>query len=362
MKKITLLLLLITTFSFAQTIDIKNFKVNEPANQTFDNGLPVSSRFDFEFDIRGDYSWSTNSYHQIDLIVYKGNSTNESNALGRIYWNREDDYDIIYPNYFKKQTWFNTFKDYNTNPGQAFTLKVVYGNTTEIYTYTYPNTGNPDLVIDAGNTTIDSGCSQCNRVLADIGSSRYLAKPSSAIFIGNISVKNMGTATSVASNVRYFLSSNSTYDASDQEIGSNSNFSTISPNDSRITNGLSFDYFTISGALGINNGNSNILLVVDKKDVNDFNPNESNENNNVTVIPIRISSSNAANLKFDLSDLNNNNIRNPYSIEIYSFTGQKVLSKNVNNIEEENEATLQLPKGLYIIKSEKGDRKVYVNK
>lgn len=51
----------------------------------------------------------------------------------------------------------------------------------------------------------------------------------------------------------------------------------------------------------------------------------------------------------------------PYIIDVYNFKGQKVLSREVKNVEEENKATLSLPKGIYIIKSKNGDRKIYID-
>ncbi|MEM7486014.1 MAG: T9SS type A sorting domain-containing protein [Bacteroidota bacterium] len=50
-----------------------------------------------------------------------------------------------------------------------------------------------------------------------------------------------------------------------------------------------------------------------------------------------------------------------YPIEIYDFTGRKVISKDVSNVVEETDAAMGLPSGLYIIKSEKGDRKIFVD-
>ena len=49
-----------------------------------------------------------------------------------------------------------------------------------------------------------------------------------------------------------------------------------------------------------------------------------------------------------------------YPIEIYDLMGRKVVSKEVSSIMEETDAVMSLPTGLYIIKSEKGDRKMYV--
>lgn len=50
-----------------------------------------------------------------------------------------------------------------------------------------------------------------------------------------------------------------------------------------------------------------------------------------------------------------------YAIDIYNFQGQKILTKKVQGIEEENNVTMALAKGLYVVKSKNGDRKIYVN-
>ena len=98
-------------------------------------------------------------------------------------------------------------------------------------------------------------------------------------------------------------------------------------------------------------------MVVDKAGLNDFNPNESDESNNVTAIPIRFSSSKSSSLKARLN-LEAEEI-DTYSIEIYNFQGQKVLTEKVTSVEEENAALGGLPKNLYIIKGKNGTRKVF---
>lgn len=113
-------------------IKIRNFTVKERRNTSYSSG----SKFDYEFDIIGDYSYSTNKAHQINLTVYK-NFINNNNEIGRIYWNREDDYDIIYPNYTKKSMWVNSLKNYSTFTGNQYILKVEYAGKYKLYFYTY---------------------------------------------------------------------------------------------------------------------------------------------------------------------------------------------------------------------------------
>lgn len=51
----------------------------------------------------------------------------------------------------------------------------------------------------------------------------------------------------------------------------------------------------------------------------------------------------------------------PYKIDIFNLSGQKVKSTNVKNTDEENNEVGYLPKGIYIIGSKKGYKKVYSN-
>ena len=118
-------------------IDIKNFKVLESFNQSF----PARTQFDFEFEIRGDYTQTTHGYNQINLFVYK-NSVTAENKVGQIYWNREDDYDIYYEDYYKKQTWFRSYIPYSTAPETKFYLVIEYAGLTKTYTYEIPTSTN----------------------------------------------------------------------------------------------------------------------------------------------------------------------------------------------------------------------------
>ncbi|MDX8552542.1 hypothetical protein MK851_02755 [Tenacibaculum sp. 1B UA] len=116
MKKITLITLFILSFScFSQAIDVIDFKVNETKGLAF----PAGTRFDFEFKIRGDYSYGTHGYHQVDVIVYK-DAVNSSNEIARSYWNREDDVDLIFSSYTLKNWWNNSLIDYSTQLNKKF--------------------------------------------------------------------------------------------------------------------------------------------------------------------------------------------------------------------------------------------------
>lgn len=217
--------------------------------------------------------------------------------------------------------------------------------------------GNPDLTIDENNTAISSACLNCASILANIGSDRYLLKPAGSSMFVDLRVKNNGTATSSQSNVQYYLSTNNTLGNTDIKFGPITNFNSISPGSHRDVNAV-FDYGTISGIMGGTTGNRFILMVVDE---DNFNPNELNENNNVTPIPIRVSNSSSSSLTFRLPSLSDIEETKGYQFSIYNFSGQKILTREVNNIQEENTIIEDLQKdGIYIIKSKNSTRKVYV--
>ncbi|OJJ18565.1 hypothetical protein BKI52_23425 [marine bacterium AO1-C] len=135
MKKITLLLatLLFSLSSFAQ-IDIRDFKVTSPTNQSFTFG----SRFDYEFDIKGDYGDKP-----INLWVY-AESVTLSNLIGLIRWNSDGDDNLSFANYAKQAMWINTGlvwqgKSFTTNSLEKFYLVVEYQGTSRTYAYTIPD-------------------------------------------------------------------------------------------------------------------------------------------------------------------------------------------------------------------------------
>lgn len=79
------------------------------------------------------------------------------------------------------------------------------------------------------------------------------------------------------------------------------------------------------------------------------------------VFPFKVNRLDVNNLTFDLSSLELGKKEEPYQISIYSFSGQKVLSREVNNVEQENSIIQNLKKdGIYIVKSKNSTRKVYV--
>ncbi len=221
-------------------------------------------------------------------------------------------------------------------------------------------TGNPDLTIE--EATIFSQCSNCDSQLSKLGSRRHVIGAQS-MNIQEIRVKNIGNAPSVSTKISAYISNNSTL-SNDDALIANANLNVIN------TNGFGFSslgiFRTNTAIQNYANGNYFILLKVDDPNINT----EGNENNNLKSIPITLKS------EFDTSGQTPIGImpideeifqtttqRNApiYTIEIYNFQGQKVTTKEVKTVEDENNSTLTLPKGLYIIKSKNGDRKVFVD-
>nr|WP_320020730.1 T9SS type A sorting domain-containing protein [uncultured Draconibacterium sp.] len=140
MKNLFIFVLVVLPFvSFSQTIEIKDFKVLEPAGINY-SGL---NKFDFEFAMRGNYNAS-----KISIKVYK-NSIDLDNIICSCD-NSENDFDdqTYYPNYITKQTWSYTSKSYSTNQGSTFYLQVTFRGTTQTLSYTCPEIEiNPEIEI-----------------------------------------------------------------------------------------------------------------------------------------------------------------------------------------------------------------------
>ena len=269
MKKITYLVYLMMSFSFSQTIDIIDFKVTEPANQSFSSG----ERFNFEFKIKGDYNtrWLP-SYHKVDLYLYY-QSVSSSNRIGRIYWDREGDQDLSFDTYTLQQKWITSLRSYSTTPGKVFKMVVVYDGVTETYTYTYPL---PDLSINLDGSVVNSDCFNCDNVFSQIGSDRHYLNEPSGIASIDLYVQNTGDGNSSSGTVGYYVSADNTFQSGSDTLIKSTNFTSISSNSGKyVSTALFVSDFNSFG------GNFWLLVRVDNNNNNE----ESNENNN--VFPLR---------------------------------------------------------------------------
>ena len=215
---------------------------------------------------------------------------------------------------------------------------------------TTTQTGKPDLVIDPANTIIFSNCFDCSAALSDLGNKRHTINNQSGIInLQAITIKNIGSTASTPATLQFYLSTDGILDTADiKSTASSVSIAAINPGSS-ITVSKSifssdFDGLTVTG-------NRNILMSVDDSKTNT----ESNENNNITVIPVTFVNPFAKTVQ---SNVDVQDSIQPYSINIYNFEGQKVLTKEVKSIEEENQSLDSLKSGIYIIKSKNETRKV----
>ncbi|WP_456313596.1 CARDB domain-containing protein [Pseudomonas shirazensis] len=212
--------------------------------------------------------------------------------------------------------------------------------------------GKPDLVIDPNNTIIFSNCFDCSAALSDLGSKRHtISNQSGSINLQVITIKNTGSTASTPTTLQFYLSTDGIIDTADlKSTASSVAISAINPGASITVSRTIFS--SNFGNIGTTfTGNRNILISVDDSKTNT----ESNENNNVTAIPVTFYNPFG---KIAQSKLEAEEVTQPYSINVYNFEGQKVLTKEVNSKDEENKSLDSLKSGIYIIKAKGETRKV----
>lgn len=361
MKKLLLILLVVCTTSYGQSINFKNFKVNEPKNQSF----PSWTKFNFEFEIQGDYSQSTHGYHQINLFIYK-NSISTANRIAHSYWNREDDYDIIYSSYTKKEWWNYSYKNYTTNEGDKFYLVVEYAGLTKTLSYTYPTApiGNPDLEIDKFGTTVSSSCSSCNSNLEFHeefdGSKKYLLAGSSGMININLEIQNDGDANAGSSKLKVYLSENSSIDGNDY-IFEDTTVSPINQNSTRTKTFTLFanDLENLNVDPSETSANGTYYIIINLDADNDLDEG-TNENNNTYYIPIQYNSDSSITTEISKNESflsNYSGTNEKFIINIYNFLGQKIKSQEVNS---EDEILNDLVPGTYILHYNNNSKKIII--
>ncbi|MFA0961026.1 thrombospondin type 3 repeat-containing protein [Roseivirga sp. BDSF3-8] len=359
MKKLVLLftVLLFSYPGFSQ-IDIKNFQVTSPVNQTFTWGGP---RFDYDFDIRGDYG-----YDEIKLSVYYESITFD-NLVGLIRWNREGDYDLNFPSYFTKEMWVNVAyrwdnRSFTTSPLKKFYLVVEYQGSSRTFSYTIPDTdsdndgvfdsqddcpniagpssnngcplGNPDLQFVYNSIAIFSECSSCSNSLSFLGSGIHILSQQSGSIIIQGLIENTGDGSAGNNKIKAYLSSNTNIDNNDTElvITNSENVNPISGNSS---DGFAFTIFGNNIPYGVSFGTYYLIVKVDGENI----INEENENNNTFYFRLRYRES-----LFLMS----------YPKTIYSLDNSYRIK--INNEKEEKAAFHTIQDGLYIIQDSEGDK------
>jgi hypothetical protein len=393
MKKITVIIFLMTSlFSYSQSIDVIDFKVNEPAGQNFNRG----ARIDFEFKIRGDYRYSTHGHHQIDLIIYK-DAVSSSNEIARSYWNREDDNDLYFSSYTKKDWWNTALKNYSTQLDKKFILVAKYAGLTKTLTYIYPaldsdGDGIPDSSDNCPNTTnanqldtdydgIGDACDTINNnlkpdlitekvsieVTEDNNSKTKTETPNTLIFKKDkwhkicVTTKNIGDAQGQPKNIQLILSSGTNL----VQASIVANLASLNSNIYIQPNGileLCFEVYMSDSYLGYSMSSFKYLhFIVDANG----NVDELNENNNHDYSTISYVASRTAGGKINFQRQGEENISKEkfesYNLYIYTILGKKVSETLINRINGEQEIIKGLKNGLYIFRSENETKKVLVN-
>lgn len=364
MKKITLLFLLLTSSVFAQLPDVKNFKIsNQSLNQSYNPS--VHSKVYFDFDIKGDYG-----SNEIKLTLYY-NSVSTSNLINIIRWNREGDYYQNWTTYYKKNTWL--YNNFSTTAGKKFILVVEYGGNQKILNYTVPsgdsdgdgfnddvdncpNTagtnngcppGQPDLKFDYNGSVVNSDASGSR--LSDTHTLNYYT----SILSLNLILNNIGAATSNPTQIEFYLSSDSQFSSSSDAnlnktisipaIGANSTdgfFNQTFYTNTDFTSGLQGYWYIIARIKASDSDDSNNTAAIKVY----FNPNRSQ-------LPLKPKT-----LKSILTSSEN---YPTYNMEVYDFSGNKIINDQNLTDDEKNRIISELPKGFYIIKTQ-GEKTVKI--
>lgn len=324
-------------------LNLRNFKVTNPLGRDYKKG----DRFNFEFEIQGNYSFSAQGYHQINLILYKG-SISGSNEIGRAYWNREDDIDLIFDTYTIKPYWVTSNIDFSTKNDNQFILVASYANITKNYVYkTSVTSSKPNLKLKSlkvKNTTTNStifNFPNGNTNTPTLNKGNYYD------FIieveNNISSSN--TANSVSLDMLLNTSTTLYPDprANVYNVSTDSNIGNVNANSSIIKTFSVYVSSTIGSSPSLSNGSGYTLSF-------DIDSNgrisESNENDNINQLQFIYSSSRSN----TLSALKSSNHK-LYEVSVFNISGIQVTKKRVTDKEEENAFIQSLPKGFYIIKN-----------
>lgn len=372
-------------------IDIRNFKITSPKNTSF----TFNDRIDYGFEIKGDYSYLTNGYHQLDLKLYY--ETVSSNQLISILkWNREDDLNLVFSNYTLNSFWSTVSytwneRNFTNSVGKKFILVVDYANLSKQYEYIIPDTdsdgdgvfdsqdncpsvSNPNQS-DVDNDGIGDVCDTVNdnlkpdliisEVSVEVNNSRT-STPSSLVFKRNewhklcFTVKNIGNKVGQPKNIQSILASGtsllqSSVIANLSSLNSNKD---IQPNQSTE---ICADIFIGSTYLGYNLSSFNYLhFIVDANE----NTSESNESNNEDYSAISVVSSkfNSKTNTLDVEQFSQKKLFEEYQLKVFNIYGQLILNTLITDKKHENKLIRTLKKGVYVFNKDGEIKKIFVYK
>ncbi|WP_299259751.1 T9SS type A sorting domain-containing protein [uncultured Aquimarina sp.] len=385
-KLLSILMFLLLSIQANSQIDIQNFQVTSPLNQSFT--WNSGQRFDYKFDIQGNYG-----YNEIKLKAY-AESVTSNNLIGLIRWNREGDDNLSFNSYTTKSMWVSIAYNWNgrsftTSTSKKFYLVVEYQGNSQTYLYTIPdgdndgdgisNTqddcpneagpasnngcplGNPNLAVDLDASQVFSQCTTCFPWLDLFFNSgkRHLIANGGVGSIGfnRLEIRNIGNATSNSAKVKFYFSLNNTIGSSDKLL------KTINM-PSRNVNSSYGIQTTINGWDINNNGglaNGNYFILVDIDTDNSNNEGTTGEADNLLAIPITYTEENITSIisPFPISRQKNTNTQ--FELTVYNSQGTLVIERKVANKEEEKAFIQNLPKGFYIIKNGTDTYKIVKN-
>lgn len=137
-----------------------------------------------------------------------------------------------------------------------------------------------ELSINPDVTTVTSSCSSCSFLLRDLGNNRHIiAKNAGIMSIGSI-LRNTGQSPAGSFKIDFYLSTNNTLSSDDYKFSN----STISLSSLSANSNYSFSTSVFGSSFPSSQayGSYYVLVVIDSGNT----VSESNENNNITVIPI----------------------------------------------------------------------------
>ncbi|MGB6083008.1 hypothetical protein [Moheibacter sp.] len=347
------------------TIDIKNLEItNNPTKLYHSNSTNDKNKIYFNFDIKG-------KYKSLELYLYY-ESVSESNRICFIQWDNDFEFPIEYPFWGNKEMWSIINSNFTNNrpiriPGRKFVLvakyqRVGYSQVTKVIEYTAPITdADGDGVIDdvdqcpyEPGSSSNFGCPftgnlKIERVVIRQNGGSYpivydSSNESSIPTLGDVQyqvevyAKNQGTEgkSYVSWQASYYKSTNCTYPNCPKIKFAAFNFYYMPPNGALSSSG----HFGKILPYSTQPGYHEMAIEIDYLQAYD----EENEVDNILKFPFFYQPGHT----------------HKYSLEIYDSNTNLVESHIIKDEYQLNDIKRNLPKGIYIFKTENDSRKISI--